>query len=207
MTNSRLWRSCFGWLALSVLLLAAAFYFDTDVHSWVKQHQTRSGKIFMRSVSRWGDWPLHVVLGFAGVAIAYFLHNRKWTVIFAGMVIACGAAGLLNPVIKSAAGRSRPSVEINAGWNGPTFTPKYHAFPSGHTIASTAFFAALVCARPCIGLFFLPIPILIAVSRVYLNAHHLSDVVAGAILGVWCAFFVWRAVAKRTDYEGLPDWS
>lgn len=203
MTESRGWRSWCGWLALSLLLLGGAFYFDADVKSWVTQHQTQSGKAFMRAISRWGDWPLHVVIGGAGAALAYVLGSRRWTMIFAAIVIACVVAGLSNRVIKIGAGRSRPSVAADIGWNGPSLRSKYHAFPSGHTASSTAFFTTLVFARRRIGLLFLPIPVVIGASRIYLNAHHLSDVVAGAILGIWCALLVWRILKARLDRERL----
>jgi undecaprenyl-diphosphatase len=195
------WRWWCVWLVLGAVLLGAAFYFDADVTRWVASHHTHSGKSFMRQVSKWGDWPLHVAIGLAGAGIAYLLGNRRWTTIFAAMVLACAVAGLFNPVLKVIAGRSRPAVEKNIGWNGPNFHSKYHSFPSGHTISSTAFFATLVCARRRIGLLFLPIPLLIAASRIYVNAHHLSDVVAGAILGVCCAVLVWRFVSARVERE------
>jgi membrane-associated phospholipid phosphatase len=98
------------------------------------------------------------------------------------------------------AGRARPSVKTEgqhlasqgAGWNGPRLSSKYHAFPSGHTAASTAFFAVLLFANWRIGLACLPIPILIGFSRMYLGAHYLSDVVCAAVLGALCAFAVTR---------------
>ncbi len=153
----------------------------------------------MRAVSRWGDGASHVVAGMAGAALAYSLGNRRWTVIFLATILACAMAGVLHPVVKVVAGRSRPSVATKVGWNGPSLDPKYQAFPSGHTISSAAFFGIFICARRRIGFLFLPIPILIAASRVYLNAHHLSDVVAGAILGAFCAILVWQIFSAKLD--------
>ncbi|MBA3762447.1 MAG: phosphatase PAP2 family protein [Chthoniobacterales bacterium] len=151
----------------------------------------------MRFVTKWGDWPTHVAAGVLGAAIAYALGKREWLVIFAAMVIACAVAGSVNRVIKVTAGRSRPSVKVERGWNGPSAKSDYHAFPSGHTAASTAFFAALVFARRRIGLALLPIPLLIAASRIYLNAHYLSDVVFAAMLGIACAALVWYFAARQ----------
>jgi membrane-associated phospholipid phosphatase len=48
----------------------------------------------------------------------------------------------------------------------------------------------LFLAHRRIGLACLPIPILIGVSRMYIGAHYLSDVVCAAILGVLCALLV-----------------
>jgi undecaprenyl-diphosphatase len=53
------------------------------------------------------------------------------------------------------------------------------------------FFGVLLFVRRGLGLALLPIPLLIAFSRLYLGAHYLSDVVCGALLGILCA---WIAV-------------
>jgi membrane-associated phospholipid phosphatase len=34
----------------------------------------------------------------------------------------------------------------------------------------------------------LPVPILIASSRIFVAAHYFSDVICGAILGIFCAW-------------------
>jgi undecaprenyl-diphosphatase len=81
-------------------------------------------------------------------------------------------------------------VKTEIHWGGSRFSSKYHSFPSGHVGASTAFFCTLFLANRRIGLACLPIPILIAFSRMYTGAHYLSDVVCAAILGVLCALLV-----------------
>ena len=65
--------------------------------------------------------------------------------------------------------------------------PKYYSFPSGHTASSFSVVAVamLRCSWPVVlGVLF--IAIMIAVSRVYLRVHYLSDVVFGTILGLLC---------------------
>jgi membrane-associated phospholipid phosphatase len=57
-------------------------------------------------------------------------------------------------------------------------------------VASTAFFGVLIFVRRRVGLACLPIPILIGLSRMYLGAHYLSDVVCAAVLGTLCALLV-----------------
>lgn len=183
------------------LLLAAAFYLDAEMQEWVRQHATPGAKAFMRAVSSWGDWPSHLVAGALAAGLAYARRNRRWMMIFIAMILACALAGTVNRAIKIGTGRSRPAVELDAGWRMLRFTSDYNAFPSGHAAASTGFFAAL-CFASRLGLLFLPIPLLIAASRVYINAHHLSDVVAGAMVGTLCAWLVWRVVAGRLPTSG-----
>ena len=191
------WQWWLIWIIPAAVLLGFAFYLDPAVRDWVAQHQVPAVRTFMRSVSWWGDWPQHVALALIGIGIAYARRNRRWITILVAMIVACAIAGAINRVIKIGTGRSRPYVTSDAGWKGLRMSSSYNAFPSGHTAASTAFFAALLIANRRIGLALLLIPMLIAASRMYLNAHHLSDVVAGAIVGVSSAILAWHLVSKR----------
>jgi undecaprenyl-diphosphatase len=146
----------------------------------------------MGRASRVGDWPAHVIIGLILLAIAYWRGNKKWVRVFAAMILACALAGIATRVIKISTGRARPNVQTAAEWNGPHFSPRYNAFPSGHTAASTAFFATLALASWRIGLGLMAIPLLIAFSRMYVAAHHLSDVVCAALIGLLTAYFVLR---------------
>jgi undecaprenyl-diphosphatase len=153
----------------------------------------------MRYVSLFGDWPGHTALGLILLAIAWIRGSKKWTRIFLSMLIAISIAGVTGHVIKRAIPRPRPSVHTELRWGGPRFSSKYHAFPSGHVGASTAFFSVLIFARRRIGLACLPIPMLIAFSRMYLGAHYLSDVICAAVLGIFCAFIVARFLLRQIE--------
>ena len=151
----------------------------------------------MQSISRAGDWPAHVALGLILVGIAWSRGNRDWTRVFLAMLIACAVAGAAARVVKIGTGRARPSVQSEHTWSGPRWAEKYHAFPSGHTTASAAFFGVLAVRRPRIGVPLLLIPALIAASRICVAAHYLSDVVCAYLLGLICAWFVARAIEHR----------
>ncbi len=186
-------KTAFYWIAgilIATLAIIAAFHFDVAAENFMKGHQNRAVRHFMHNVSRLGDWPLHFALGLALAAIAWWRGSKKWTRIFLAMLIALAIAGVVGHGIKIATGRARPSVKMEQGWNGPSLSSKYHAFPSGHVAASTAFFAVLLLANWRIGLFCLPIPALIGFARMYIFAHYLSDVVCAAVLGVLCALLV-----------------
>jgi len=183
----------------AALLLLASFYGDAGVHAWMTQHQFAWLRGFMQAVSKYGDWPEHVVLGLLLLGIAYWRGSKHWQRIFAAMIIACALAGVAARVVKISTGRARPTVQTEAEWNGPRLNPRYNAFPSGHTAASTAFFATLAFASWRIGAGFLVIPILIAFSRMYVAAHHLSDVVCAAMIGAMAAYVVvnWKLLRIR----------
>jgi len=181
----------FYWLigiVIAAIVMVAAFYFDESVRNFMAQHQNHATHNLMRKVSRFGDWPEHFALGLALAGFAWWRGNRKWTRIFLSMLIALSIAGVLGHGIKIATGRARPSVRAEEVWN--RFSTKYHAFPSGHVAASTAFFGVLFFASRRIGLVSLLIPIVIGFSRMYVTAHYLSDVVCAAVLGILTALLV-----------------
>jgi membrane-associated phospholipid phosphatase len=199
-------RSVFYWtlgVLMAAIAIAVSFYFDDVVREFVAQYQNRGLRNFMRNVSRFGDWPEHFALGLILAAVAWWRGNKKWTRIFLSMLIALSIAGLAGRAIKVTTGRARPSVKSEQAWNGPRLSSKYHAFPSGHVVASTAFFAVLTFASWRIGLPCLVIPILIGFSRIYGGAHYLSDIVCAAVLGILSALLVFRFVLPKIENRKL----
>jgi membrane-associated phospholipid phosphatase len=199
-------RTVFYWLigiGIAAVVIGVAFYFDEAARHFIAHHQNRKVYNFMRNVSRLGDWPEHFALGVVLAGIAWWRRSKKWTRIFLSMLIALAIAGVAGRGINVVTGRARPSVKTEEVWNGLRFSSKYHAFPSGHVAASTAFFAVLFLANWRIGLACAPIPIAIGFSRMYVGAHYLSDVVCAAVLGVICAILVarllWRNIEHRTS--------
>ncbi|MEP6809433.1 MAG: phosphatase PAP2 family protein [Chthoniobacterales bacterium] len=195
------------WLPLALLaalVLFGSFYCDGAVEAWMSRHQHAGMTAFMKRVSWWGDWPAHVLAALLGAAVAFACGSRRWMMIFLALVMACAVAGAINRVIKISAGRSRPLVKEDVGFNGPRFTSRYNSFPSGHTAATTAVFATLLLARRRIGLALLPVPLLIAFSRLYLSAHHFSDVVGGFMVGIFAAGVTWHFISTRMLDTRVP---
>jgi len=129
------------------------------------------------------------------------------------LFVAIAAPGLFVTIVKRLIGRARPFV---GGHDDPflympfIWRPEYASMPSGH--ATTAAAAAIAVgaiwprARGVMWLYAL----LIMFSRVVVLAHHPSDVIAGALVGVVGALMVRRAFAARrlvfyaTDLRPYP---
>lgn len=183
----------FVWLigiVIALAAIAASFYFDTATRDFVAQHQDRSLRRFMLGVSKFGDWPGHLIAGLILMGIAWQRGSRKWMRIFLAMLIALAVAGIVARGIKIGTARARPSVKTEEVRS--RFDSHYQAFPSGHVAASMGFFGVLFFVRRKMALVCLAIPILIGLSRMYVAAHYLSDVVCAAILGILCAALVSR---------------
>ncbi len=96
-------------------------------------------------------------------------------------------SSLVNAAIKAVVGRSRPDANrVQLAQGGvPIRQPKTSSFPSGHTLA--AFCAATVMStrgdRSGNTLLFSGAA-LVGLSRLHVGAHHASDVLGGAAIGV-----------------------
>jgi membrane-associated phospholipid phosphatase len=120
--------------------------------------------------------------------------------------LAIALPGLTVTIVKRLIGRVRPSelgpfVYIPWSWQ-----PAYASMPSGH--ATTAYAAAIAIgavwrrARVAMWIF----AAVIALSRVVIMAHYVSDVIAAAFVGGFGAILVrnWFA-ARRLGFAAEPD--
>jgi len=107
---------------------------------------------------------------------------------------------LVAEVVKWAAGRGRPFVGGKANpFNFAPFTgtEAYFSFPSAHAVTGFALAFAIGAVWPRARPWVLVYALLIAASRLVLLAHHPSDVVAGALIGVLGAMAVRYWFAAR----------
>ncbi|MCD0421763.1 phosphatase PAP2 family protein [Rubrivivax sp. JA1024] len=115
----------------------------------------------------------------------------------------------IGEVLKGIIGRGRPFVGGAAdpynfslfAWN-----EAYASFPSGHSITAAAFGFAVAAVWPRLTAAMAAYVLVILVSRLVLLAHHPSDVVAGALLGLVGAMAVryWFA-ARRLVFTIRSD--
>jgi membrane-associated phospholipid phosphatase len=82
--------------------------------------------------------------------------------------------------------------------------PTTASFPSGH--AATAAAGAMAMARvwPAARWAFAGVAVLIAVSRIYVGVHYPTDVLAGVLLGLACAWLVLAGRHPSTWSRAAP---
>ncbi|MFP5436168.1 MAG: phosphatase PAP2 family protein [Bacteroidia bacterium] len=123
----------------------------------------------------------------------------------AGVVIITAAttAGLLQTVLKTTTGRARPGT----GLDHLTFQPfskgeGYHSFPSGHSILSTTVFYAMSkqFSNPWVKAGFYTAGLLTPVSRMWEDAHWITDVAVGAGIAVICVESAERFLKRNERY-------
>jgi membrane-associated phospholipid phosphatase len=153
--------------------------------------------VFFRAVTELGDskWTL-VPTGVAGllllVAGRYVLSGHRLVAMTNWLASALlfvftsvAVSGIVTNIIKVIVGRGRPKLLDQTGLTGfdPfTLDAGFHSFPSGHT--NTAFavaFAVSFLIPPWRG-GLLAVASVVGFSRVAVNAHFVTDVIAGAAL-------------------------
>jgi membrane-associated phospholipid phosphatase len=133
-----------------------------------------------------GDWRFTLA-----VALALIAWHRNGLRITGLLALSAIVGGVLYTLMKWSAGRQRPVVAINPfafspfrnGFEGFLNEPNL-SFPSGHTCLAFATAATLAICIPRWRYLFYGLAAVVGVERVAENAHYLTDVIAGAGLGV-----------------------
>ena len=167
--------------------LLAAFTIPHD-KAWVIATRTSfpDGRDFAKSVSFWGDFPFIGLLPGLGLFVLGTKSSRLQLARFGlALLLASSTAGLTTNLLRNSLGRPRPMAKLPDGLYGPSLKYKFHGSPSGH--AGAAFGAAtfVAVAMPPLAIPALGLATGIGWSRVYLRAHHPTDVAFGAFFGLW----------------------
>jgi undecaprenyl-diphosphatase len=85
--------------------------------------------------------------------------------------------------LKTRTGRARPCAVSSHIMRGTAPLDEF-SFPSGHTLHAVTFSLVACSAHPALALLLVPFTASVALSRVVLGLHYVSDVIAGALLGV-----------------------
>jgi undecaprenyl-diphosphatase len=166
---------------------------DASVAAWGHRHATTFSTHGLNAITQLGTTITILVVGTGVVLVDYCRTHSLGAVPFLLLVVA--GEKLLTTTIKDLADRVRPSLNPVAATLGPSF-------PSGHSASAAAFFAAAALllgrhqgprGRAVLAGLAVGIAVAVATSRVMLDVHWLTDVIAGLALG-W-AWFAVSAIA------------
>lgn len=135
-------------------------------------------RLYVISATRGGDGWLWYAMGLAILVLGG--KTRFEAVGAAGLAAAFSV--LLFQWLKRLTGRRRP-CQIQPHCWATLLPPDQFSFPSGHTMTAFAVAIPLLLFYPTLTIGLLFCAVSIAISRVLLGMHFLSDVVAGAAIG------------------------
>ncbi len=108
------------------------------------------------------------------------------------LFVSISAAGLISTLIKWLVGRYRPSMLDEGLYGFNFFGAGYEltSLPSGHTVTAFSLAAAVGILFPRLSIAAFIIAISIGMTRIILTSHYLSDVIAGAGIGILSTMLV-----------------
>lgn len=204
-----------GWLRVLrviwpwAVLLAVAFILDKPVAQWMYDWRPAIPRHFIHyqngPISR-NDWIARIARApgdfrftlVVSVLLAIWHRDRGKA---AGALLLCGIASGSNEFFKWIFGRPRPFRD-GAPWSffesGLTgiIEQVNVSFPSGHASLAFATAEALSVLLPKYRGWFYAGGVIVGIERISENAHYCSDIVAGAMVGVFCARAVMWIINK-----------
>jgi undecaprenyl-diphosphatase len=189
---------------LTAFFLCECFFFlyvDRPLAAYTKSLDTTHHALidFFRSITDYGKsiWYL-VPCGITTVFCAFLSRGNdikpRYRRLFgyigirtAFVFATIGLSGIVADIIKPIAGRARPTLWLNHSIFGfDPFTSAgflWNGMPSGHSTSAFALACSLSLLYPRARVLWFAFGLLIAASRIMVDAHYLSDVCAGAMLG------------------------
>ena len=177
----------FGVLVYLIRRNAGVLAWDVWVAHWAADHASLFSTRVLEFVTNLGSTAAIVVIA-VSAAVHGVLRWRRVSVVLYLALVAVGQLVIVT-LIKTAVDRVRPAIDPLAGFSGASF-------PSGHSTAAAATFAAIALvvgrgrapkARAVLGGLAIAIAVAVGCSRMFLGVHWFSDVLAGWALG-WAWF-------------------
>ncbi len=178
-----------GTLALLVRENSGLLSIDRSAAAWSHDHTSRLVTSSLNVITDLGVTWTVVALALILGTIEYLRTKNPWVAPF--LIVLLAGEGLLTLAVKDIVDRVRPTLNPAAHTLGPSF-------PSGHSATAAAFYAGAAfllgrhmrqTGRALMAAFAAAIAVAVAASRVLLDVHWLSDVLAGLALG-WSWFLV-----------------
>lgn len=186
----------------SILICVSYIYWDIHIACYFRQVDPFIKMIF-EAITRLG-----IATGYIAGSLILFLffryvrkndfHAIRALFVFVALVF----AGVVLNIFKWLAGRHRPIDLFAHGYYGFEFFGVGHevtSFPSGHVQVVFTFATAMTMLFPRWGVPLFLYAAVVSASRVIITAHYLSDVFAGAAVGILCAL----AVKHGFDRKGI----
>jgi undecaprenyl-diphosphatase len=166
---------------------------DTAVADWAAAHASGLSTAILRGLTLLGSTP--VVIGVT-LVVGVIEFRRVWSrSLWLFLTLVVGGELLIVNLIKAGVGRARPAIDPLASFSGSSF-------PSGHSAAAAACYAALALVlsrgrtprvRAALAGIAAGLAVAVGTSRMLLGVHWFTDVIAGLAVG-W-AWFALCAIA------------
>lgn len=190
-----------GWLVTGPLAHTWPLSAEDGVNRALARHRNPALNGVSGFFFTMADTPAALALSaVAVVAIRVLTHRWPEALFVAVALVAEVSVFLLTTVVVDRARPAVPHLDV---------APPTSSFPSGHTAAATALYAAVAVVAWRRGAswpvwLLMAVPCAVGFSRLYRGMHHPSDVVAGAMLGALCVLLADRVVLGDGSARRAP---
>ena len=200
------------WLIVAVVVIAAGFWLEGRVDAALDATANPDLKNFAWWCSKLGEGG---IVGGAGILFAaiYFFLNRPR--VAAQIFSVTGSAlliGLSATILRVLVGRTRPPMHGPEGvlpgfygvWHNGTWIigkAAFSAFPSGHAAVAAGLAVAACLVHRGWGAVVWIYALAVMWSRVALQWHHLSDVLASAMLAIPLAWLIKKYLSPTVEFQ------
>lgn len=163
---------------------------DSSIAFWVNQHSF--SKEFLLLLKKVAYFPM-IVFSFSPLFVILtlfmiFIMNKvnKFCLVMLLSALSIQVSVSIKSILKFLFSRENIYSLIHTGKYGFKWFQDFHSlssFPSGHTIATVAFFTVLWITYPKYRFFYFIVFAVVFVTLVLLGFHFISDIIAGAFVG------------------------
>lgn len=208
------------WAAITVVLVVLAMVFRDSALTIAARHQPHWLSVLAENTTDIGKswWSLTLtgllfigamlILRYAGLAEAARTRLRYVATASAFVFLSVALSGIIGNIVKRIIGRARPPLfDAEGAFHFKWFSGHlYESFPSGHSTTDGAMAMALAVLFPSIRIPVLILGGFLALTRIMVGAHYLSDVIAGYSFGLWYAYMSALFFAKHGFSLKRPNW-
>ena len=189
-----LWRFLALTLASAALFALSYAYVDQPLAFYFQNADPALKQVFT-AITRFGQSEIYLIPLALLAAWGLWTKRRAMAIRASFVFVVVALPGLIADIMKPVFGRDRPQLLFRDQLYGFTWHGVHASqwsFPSGHSVTVTALVVALFAFFPTWWPVYGFGALLVMASRIIIDAHYLSDVIAGAYLGFVIA---WALVA------------
>ena len=183
----------------AIIYLILFFCFDRPIVFWVHNNYSNTWLpqlgTYISYLGKGEFIRLGLAIGFIVIFISDPGIKRRWTSNLLYICITGSIAITIGDGLKYLLGRYRPIMLFENNLYGLHFFSSewaLHSTPSGHTVRAFALLTAISLLYRRFAVVLISVAVLIGASRVAVTAHHPSDVLFGAFIGIFTAAWTYK---------------